>query len=381
MSLENNRSFTASLSGLCSSLRRPAGKIKAFIGFDGFIDEIIHIVDIRFSPEDYRRIPTIQAYADRISHGSGMSTNIELVSQQVKMGGNGPILANALLNLSVDVTYMGAIGYPNPDPVFHALNRCSEVICLAPPAATDALEFQDGKIISSKLITLNNVTWENILALCPLPRLFSIFEACEYLVFSNWSMILGMNHIWEEFLKIVAPNISAPLKTVFFDLADPEKRTAEDLQAAVSHIINFTKAGFRVTLSMNLKEACEICESQGKEIPDYRAADTKDLLEFLSARLGSHCTVIHLTDKACCLQDGSYHIVDGPYCRDPKLTTGAGDNFNAGFIYGVMQDLPAADCLYLGCAVSGFYVRHAKSPDKQELIDFLSLWKKDPSSI
>ena len=80
------QSFPASLSGLYALLDQPAKPKKVFVGLDGFIDEIIHIVDVRYSSDSYKRIPTIQAYADRIARGSGMSTNIELVSQQIKNG-------------------------------------------------------------------------------------------------------------------------------------------------------------------------------------------------------------------------------------------------------------------------------------------------------
>lgn len=379
MCTEKNHHFANSLSDLCELLNHPARPQKVFVGFDGFIDEIIHVVDIRFSSDSYKRIPTIQAYADRIAHGSGMSTNIELVSQQIKMGGNGPILANALLNYSVSVSYMGSVGFPDLDPTFQALDRCNEIICLSPPAATDALEFNDGKIITSKLTSLNAVTWENIRNLCSLPQLITLFEECNYLVFSNWSMIVGMNPIWDGFLKTVAPNIIASGKTVFFDLADPEKRTTEDLQLALTHIMNFTKSGFRVTLSMNLKEACEISVALGKTIADYQTADPKEILNFLSDRLGISCLVIHLVDGACCHYNSSYYEVSGPYCKEPKLTTGAGDNFNAGFLYGMMQNFSITDCLYLGCAASGYYVRYAKSPVIQELKDFLTLWKENPT--
>lgn len=381
MDLENSNAFASSLSMLRNSLKLAANPQKVFVGFDGFVDEIIHVVDIRFHSDSYKRIATIQAYADRIARGSGMSTNIELVSQQIKMGGNGPILANALLNYEVDVTYMGAIGYPELSPVFHGLARCRKRIGLASPASTDALEFNDGKIIASKLTALDSVTWETILTRCPLPELIRIFEDCDHLVFSNWSMIVGMNQIFQEFLTQVAPNISAAEKSLFFDLADPEKRTKEDLQTALSYIMKFTEAGFRVTLSMNLKEACELCEALGMEIPDYRCADTQELLEFISSRIPLFCTVIHLVDRACCLHEDVYCEVMGPYCKEPKLTTGAGDNFNAGFLYGLIRDCSCTDCLYLGCATSGFYVRHAKSPGLQELIDFLTIWRDNPNAI
>jgi hypothetical protein len=354
---------------------------KVFVGFDGFIDEIIHVVDKRYSYDSYKRITSIQAYADRIARGSGMSMNIELVSQQIKMGGNGPILANSLLNFAVDVIFMGAVGFPALDPTFKALLRCNDILCLSPPAVTDALEFNDGKIITSKLTALNTITWENITKLCTLPRLIAMFEECNYFVFSNWSMILDMNHIWEEFLEKVAPNITVSAKTVFLDLADPEKRTKEDILKCLSLIKDFTNVGFHVILSLNLKEACEISEAMGATVTEYRTADTREILQYLSHRLGLYCIVIHLVDRACCQHGGTYYDVNGPYCTMPKLTTGAGDNFNAGFLYGVMQSFSFSDCLYMGCATSGYYVRNAKSPTIHELMNFLHLWNENPTLL
>lgn len=381
MHTERNLSLASHLPELCTLLNHPSETRRVFVGFDGFIDEIIHVVDKRYSSDSYERLPSIQSYADRIARGSGMSTNIELVTQQIKMGGNGPILANSLLNYSVEVTYMGAVGSKTLDPVFNALNRCGRVICLSPPAGTEALEFNDGKIIASRLTALSAITWENIRETCPLPQLTALFEECDYYVFSNWSMLLGMNRIWEGFLETIAPKLAASAKTVFFDLADPEKRTKEDLLTGLSHIKAFTKAGFRVILSMNLKEACEISEALDAEITDYKSAGTRELLEFLSLRLELYCPVIHLTDRACCLHNGFYYEINGPYCTQPKLTTGAGDNFNAGFLYGMMRNFSFTDCLYLGCATSGYYVRNAKSPDIRELTDFLNLWQEHPTSF
>lgn len=378
MHVEESTSFENLLSKLADRLGQPAERHKAFVGLDGFIDEIIHIVDVRYSTDSFRRIPTIQAYADRIAGGSHMSTNIELVSQQIKMGGNGPILANGLLNYEVEVVYMGVVGSPELDPIFSSLRRCSKIISLGPPANTDALEFSDGKIIASKLTPLNAVTWENMLEKCSIRLLTDLFRECDYMAFCNWSMIIDMNQIWEGFLSTIIPGIDPSGKHLFFDLADPEKRTESDLRTALSLISRFSEAGFRVTLSMNLKEACQISEALGKTIPDYHTANTQEILSFLTDRMGLHCIVIHLVDGACCRSGNNSQEAIGPFCKEPKLTTGAGDNFNAGFLYGMMRGLSLKNCLILGNAASGYYVRHAKSPTVQELIDFLTLWKNNP---
>ena len=72
-------------------------------------------------------------------------------------------------------------------------------------------------------------------------------------------------------------------------------------------------------------------------------------------------------------KDG-YCVAQGPYCECPKLTTGAGDNFNAGFVFGMIAGFPMAQTLLMGMATSGYYVRNATSPNLQELIGFLSDW-------
>src|SRR4026209_1080807 len=73
-----------------------ASRLKAFVGLDGFVDEIIHVVDKRDDAETFHRVPTIAKLAQRIAAAAGQSTNIELANQRTKLGGNGPIMANAL---------------------------------------------------------------------------------------------------------------------------------------------------------------------------------------------------------------------------------------------------------------------------------------------
>ena len=39
-----------------------AAPLKAFVGLDGFVDEIIHVVDQRSEVDHFQRIPTIEAF-------------------------------------------------------------------------------------------------------------------------------------------------------------------------------------------------------------------------------------------------------------------------------------------------------------------------------
>src|ERR1700756_3385551 len=130
---------------LLAGAERAAG-MTAFIGMDGFVDEIIQVVDKRADAENFQRLPTIAALAERLAGAAGKSTNIELVNQITKLGGNGPIMANALASFGLRVTYLGTLGYPTLHPVFQPFSQRAEVYSIAEPGHTDALEFQDGKI-------------------------------------------------------------------------------------------------------------------------------------------------------------------------------------------------------------------------------------------
>src|SRR5271155_5683134 len=96
-----------------------ASTLTAFVGLAGFVVEILHAVDKRESAEVFQRLPTIAKLAERLAAAAGKSTNLELVSQMTKLGGNGPIMANALAGFGLQVTYLGLLGYPNLHPVFH----------------------------------------------------------------------------------------------------------------------------------------------------------------------------------------------------------------------------------------------------------------------
>ena len=84
--------------------------------------------------------------------------------------------------------------------------------------------------------------------------------------------------------------------------------------------------------------------------------------------------MVHPVKEAATVCNGEYYHTLGPYEPEPKLTTGAGDNFNAGFCFGQVLGLSPKESLILGTATSGYYVRNAESPTKEKLISFLEEW-------
>src|ERR1700722_16006951 len=215
-----------------SSLLAGADRVRAmtaFVGLDGFVDEILHVVDKRESAEKYQRLPTIAKLSARLAGAAGVSTNIELVSQLSKLGGNGPIMANALASFGLRVTYLGTLGYPTLHPIFDSFSKLAEVHSVAEPGYTDALEFEDGKIMMGKHYALKQVTWENIQARFGKDKFAGKLESSDLIGFVNWTMLPYMSDVWAALLHELCPALNGKRRTIFFDLCDPEKRTHEDL--------------------------------------------------------------------------------------------------------------------------------------------------------
>src|SRR5215212_337745 len=138
--------------------------IKAMVGLDGFVDEIIAVVDKRHDGGKFDPIKTIDRFGAKITAAAGQSSNYELIVKQRKLGGNGPIMANALASIGMPVTYIGNLGYPNLDPVFEEFAKKAHVVSIGEPGHTDALEFEDGKLMLGKLMPLHDVNWDNLMS-------------------------------------------------------------------------------------------------------------------------------------------------------------------------------------------------------------------------
>lgn len=355
---------------------------KAFIGLDGFVDEVVHVVDQRMDENTFTRIRTIEDYAARIREGSGLSLNIEVVPIQSKLGGNGPIYAYGLKRFGVEITYAGCVGKGTVEPVFERLAKGSRMIGMEAPGMTDAMEFQDGKIIRSKLESLNRFGWEDFIKYLPPDKTAEEFDRADLISLNNWTMLPHMSDIWRHLQKEVVPLMKKKkMETLmFFDLADPRKRSKEDVLEALKLIRKFKSQGFRTVLGLNLKEAHliagHICRTE-EEAPAAAQMRLEPLTRFIADYMQIDAVVVHPVNGAACVYCGKYAEMPGPYCEDPVLTTGAGDVFNSGFTYGLLHGLSPEACLLLGNTASGYYVRKGDWSDPETLSDFARTWIRD----
>ena len=365
----SNSSLATAAADLLSSRADTLPKSRSLVGLDGFVDTILHVVATRESAEQYTRMESMAEFGRKITAAAGLSANFEMVQQMIKLGGNGPIMANALDAYGSPVTYVGLLGAPNIHPVFADFAARAEVISLAEPGYTDAIEFDDGKLMFGKHLSLREVNWENLLEHIPLERLVKIFNDSDLIALVNWTMLTGMTRIFEELLKKVMPLVTGP-RWIFFDLADPAKRTREDIAKAVGLIAKFQKHA-KVILGLNLQEGRQIGEVLGLAPCEETHEAVAAHAAWIREKLGVETVVIHPVSLAAAADTKGTAAVQGPFIEKPIITTGAGDHFNAGFCIGRILGAPLDVSLQIGVATSGFYVRTAKSPTAEDMVSFL----------
>ncbi len=331
------------------------------VGFDGFVDEILECVDVRLSPDSYTPITDIHSFSKKIEAAIGKSGNIEWISKSIQLGGNAPLLATALLQQNCTVDFVGACGKDSINSVFQPLqHKCTNFFSLTDPGYTNAVEFQDGKIFFGKTSSLSDITPELIDNRIGIHRFFSLFTNIDAFACVNWTMTPHMNALWEWLIANMPKLPKRPLCLI--DLADPKKRTIDDLKQALL-LIQKMQTIFDVCLSLNQSEAEQVSALLG---------GNQVAIEQIRTQLQISYCVLH-TKHICTLSSEMKTIVlDVPFFEQPVRLTGAGDNFNAGLILGLLQKNDEREALEWAIGTAQYLVRQGESPTTEEIKRLLS---------
>ena len=354
---------------------------------------------------------TITQIADHVATLAGVSGQIEIRNLELKLGGNAPIMANALGALGIKNTCIGTMGYPDLHNVFEEMNPNCEVISIAEPAQTNALEFNDGKIIFSEVSTFEQLTWTYVAAIAGIDNLTKWIYESQLIAFVDWANLNHCTDIWQGILEDIIVNLNpAPSekeqnafyfssknisnndsngmrhKNFFFDLCDPSKRSKEEILAALA-VINRYKPYGKVTLGINENEARKVytaldgaaldsaaLDSAALDRENLESSDLQAITNYIFNKMSVHQILVHPTDRSIIGTKNGVFEVKGRLVTEPRILTGGGDNLNAGFCLGMVLDLPINQTMLLGMANSGAYIANGVSPDIDDLIRYLEIW-------
>jgi hypothetical protein len=199
-------------------------------------------------------------------------------------------------------------------------------------------------------------------------QLKEMLRGKQLISFLNWSEIENSSQIWRGFLNEILPYIeSGEIKPLFFsDFSDCSRKSTKEIQEAISLLDRFRNY-FRVVLSLNQNEASLVARA----LSIRENVSDEEFARVLSVACNTDILVVHRTNDALAYDGVNYEKCETFFCKEPKILTGGGDNFNAGFCLALLHDLNLFQSLVVANAVSGSYVKTGISPDVKQLKQFL----------
>jgi hypothetical protein len=340
----------------------------AFLGFDACIDNIIRIVREKKDNKVSGYFTDSSQFGEFLINLDNKSCGVELQTILSKIGGNMVITGNALGNLGIRVECVGTFGLPEILPVFRTMSPNCTLYTIADTISATALEFDNSKVIMFDPGPYNNLTWEGIKSLLGTDKIKKLISGKQLISFLNWSEIDNSSQIWEGVLNEIMPSIIPPgLKTFFFtDFSDFSRRSKQDIQFAIKLLGRFREY-FKVIISLNQNESDLISMALGVS----KHKSDEEFVNELFGAINTDVLVIHRTKDALAYDGAVFEKCDTFFCKEPKILTGGGDNFNAGFCFAQLIGLDMFQSLVVSNSVSGYYVKTGISPDVDSLVEFL----------
>lgn len=339
----------------------------AAIGFDGFVDRIAHISTTQAGVAQAPLFPKVGDFGRYLIDSPGQSSSFALRATSRAVGGNMPIMGHALGQLGTRVACVGMVGYPEVAPVFNQMSDNCELLGFADPVHTTALEFEDGKLLFAETEVLDALDWETVRNRIGLDNLRNAFADRGLIGLVNWSEIRNSGEIWRGlFADVVRPASGSPRPRIVVDLADCSRKSTLETIDLLELLRELSAVG-PLTLILNEGEARLVHERIG----GTSDASLQGIGAGIFSRVGLAQIVVRNAWEANGWDADGAISVPTFYTAAPRVQTGAGDNFNAGFSLGQLFDLSLRSSLALGVAVAGYYVREGRSPEPAELSAFL----------
>lgn len=323
---------------------------RVVIGFDGFIDTIARPVRQGTVGQDQVYFHTLDEFGRFVAQRSGKSASVELDPISERIGGNAPNTAAGLLALGVETRVVGTLGYPSLHPLFQKAFDPRSVLSTADPGHSISYEFDDGKLMCALNHDVNVLDWEVLRERVGIAALQSFYEGCALVAFVNWSELARAQDLWEGVLENVLEAAGFP-EWMFFDLSDCARKTQKEL-AQVADLMRRCARKSKVVLSLNENEKSAL----GKALLEQENISGDALL----AHLDGYAVVFHHLYDTHAFGEGKAHRVANHVVDKPKISTGGGDNFNAGLCAGLLGGLPLEQAAMLGSLCGSYYVQHGQ---------------------
>jgi len=341
---------------------------RTVFGFDGFVDRVREVVADRHDPDTHDRLDELAGFSERVaaSVAADSSLSFEWLQHGTRAGGHTCHLGRAFGKWGFDPVLVGMYG----DPVLDAFERefsKYELHTLGEPGYTDAVEFDDGKLLLIENGDSMELDWERVRDRVGRETLASRLDGARLFGAGYWAetpnlpdLLSGLRALW--------PELADPPGTVVVDPGDVRKLDRGRLRAG-RDALDELDGVVRVVLTANRAETEVLADTYGEggESDRNAAGDAEAVFDALDVSL----VVCHGLEASVVVSEQGTHRVSVPVVDDPELTTSSGDHFNAGLALALVEGMDPAAAAAVGNAVAGQFVRTAEPPSLDEVQSFL----------
>jgi len=241
-------------------------------GFDGYLDRVREVVGDRTDPETYDRVATLAAFRDRVdaSVEADSSLSFEWLEDGQRTGGHTCHLARAFGTWSFDPTLVGMYGDP-VKPTFEREFGDYDLVSMGEPGVTDAVEFDDGKLMLTEIGDTMDLDWAGIDERLGHETLCERLDGAALLGVGYWSETPDLPDILDG-LRANWSDIAAPPETVLVDPGDVRKLDVDRLRAGRDAIDRLSEVS-DVLVSANRAETGVLADAfDGESDRSFEAA-------------------------------------------------------------------------------------------------------------
>lgn len=324
---------------------------RVFAGFDGFVDSIYR--PLKKSGPEKASFKTIAEFGGYITGQAGKNASIELELIRRRMGGNMPNFIRAASALGAECFSVGMLSDHTGgiDPVFSSLPGTKYSWTGAGQAS--ALEFDDGKIFLAQGCACEGDPWERITEKTG-AALERMIRDADLIGLVNWSELAFADSLWRSFFRYCARTLkSEKNKFLLIDFCDMGRKGGGEIKNILALSGEFSALRHTI-VSLNYNEALEAGAALGFK------ADKEGDLEALAAVIREassvHEAVIHTRAEALCLSDAGCFRAPVRTVEKPRISTGAGDTFNAAYGFASVLGLGIRERLDYALSAARLYI-------------------------
>ena len=332
------------------------------VGFDGFVDVIVRPLRSPVRPGvSAQPFQTIREFGEFLISRAEKSCSIEWTAGGYRPGGNLPLLSRAAGTLGLSVSCIGMLGTNGMiDPLF--ADMPCKLYPFAPPGQSVCMEFNDGKVLFSSGLTIEENAWRRVMD-ATAGSAPGMFAEADLLALVNWSELSFSHSLWQHVLNVLLEAPPDKMRFAFFDLCDVLRKTKEELRSVLQLIGQFSSRRTTI-LSLNENEASVISERLlgGGE----HAAETAYALH---RDYDIDKVLVHTIHESVLVSSGGMIRQMTAFVANPCISTGAGDHFNGAFCFASVMGFSDADCVAFANEFAHFYILQGRAPSLEDLCE------------